>query len=401
MTSASRLPSSDDLGRFLRDERNGGLVLLAATAVALLWANVAESSYASFWSTEAALGPSWLHLDLTLGQWAEDGLLAIFFFVAGVELKRELSVGELSDRRAAALPVIAAVGGMLVPAGLAIAVSGGDAAEGGAWAIPVATDIAFALGVLALVGAALPAGVRVLLLSIAVVDDLLAIALIALLFTHGVSVGWLAGAAALAAVYWYLFRRRKDVAWLLWLLAVAVWICVHASGVHATVAGILLALLTPVRLRPGESESRGARLEHRLHPVSAGVAVPVFALAATGVSLSAVSDAVEDSVAIGVFAGLLVGKVIGLYGGARVASALRLGTLPTGVGWADVLPITILGGIGYTVSLLISRLAIDDPVGEEHAAIAILAASITASIVAALLLRVRERATRHGEAGRE
>src|SRR5688572_29396282 len=215
-SSTTRLPSSDDLGRFLRDERNGGLVLLAATAVALVWANLAESSYTSFWDTSANLGPSWLHLDLTLGQWAEDGLLAIFFFVVGVELKREFSIGELADRRAAALPVIAAVGGMAIPAILALAVSGGDAAEGGAWAIPVATDIAFALGVLALVGAALPAGVRVLLLSIAVVDDLLAIALIAILFTADLSIAWLAAGLALSGAYWLVFRRFLDRAWLLW-----------------------------------------------------------------------------------------------------------------------------------------------------------------------------------------
>ena len=390
LTPASRLPTSDDLGRFLRDERNGGIVLLAATAVALLWANLAEDSYASFWATDGSLGPSWLHLDLTFGDWAADGLLAIFFFVAGVELKRELVIGELSDRRAAALPVLAAVGGMVVPACIALAVSGGDAAEGGAWAIPVATDIAFALGVLALVGASLPSGVRVLLLSIAVIDDLLAIALIAVLFTEGVSLGWLAGGAALALGYWLLFRRRIDTAWLLWLLAVAVWVCIHASGVHATVAGIALALLTPVRRRPGQSVSRGTQLEHRLHPISAGVAVPLFALAAAGVSISAIEGALDDGVALGVFAGLLAGKVIGLYGTARVVAALRVGALPPGVRWADVVPIAVLGSIGYTVSLLISRLAIDDPAREEHAAIAILAASMTASLAAAVLLRWRK-----------
>jgi NhaA family Na+:H+ antiporter len=393
VTPSSYLPSSDDLGRFLRDERNGGLVLLAATAIALVWANAAEGSYASFWSSDATLGPSWLHLDLTLGDWATDGLLAIFFFVAGVELKRELVIGELADRRAAALPVIAAVGGMVVPAAVALAVSGGDAAEGGAWAIPVATDIAFALGVLALVGAALPSGVRVLLLSIAVVDDLLAILLIAVLFTQGVSLGWLAAGAAFAAAYWLLFRRRADTAWLLWPLAVAVWVCVHGSGVHATVAGIALGLLTPVRPRPGESDSRGTRLEHRLHPVSAGVAVPVFALAATGVSISAVGGAAGDQVAVGVFAGLLAGKVIGLYGAARAAAAVRLGALPPGVRWGDFFPIAVLGSIGFTVSLLMSRLAFDDPVREERAAIAILAASVIASVVAAVLLRLRVRAT--------
>jgi len=391
VTGATRLPSSDDLGRFLRDERNGGMVLVAAALVALTWANLSASSYESFWGAETHLGPAWLHLDLTLGDWAADGLLAIFFFVAGVELKRELVIGELSNRQAASLPVIAAVGGMLVPAGVALVVSGGAAAEGGAWAIPVATDIAFALGVLALVGTALPSGVRVLLLSIAVVDDLLAIALIAILFTDGVLLGWLGAAAVLAAVYWRAFRGRHDVAWLLWALAVAAWVCVHASGVHATVAGVVLGLLTPVRRRPGESDSRGAQLEHRLHPFSAGVAVPVFALAATGVSLSAIEGALADEVALGVFFGLVVGKVVGLFGAARAAAALRLGALPPGVGWGDVVPLAILGGIGYTVSLLISRLAFDDPTRAEHAAIAVLAASVACAGLAAGLLRLRAR----------
>src|SRR5688500_445105 len=178
---SSLAQGADTIGEFLRQETAGGKLLLAATGVALLWANVAGDSYSEFWNTSTSLGPDWLHLDLTLGAWAADGLLALFFFVAGVELKRELVTGELSDRRAATLPIFAAVGGMVAPALIVLAVSAGDAGDGGAWAIPVATDIAFALGVLALVGAALPSGVRALLLSIAVIDDLFAITLIAIL----------------------------------------------------------------------------------------------------------------------------------------------------------------------------------------------------------------------------
>ena len=201
---------AEGFAEFLRQETTGGKLLIAATLVALLWANVAEDAYRSVWDAETVIGPTWLHLDLTLGDWAADGLLAIFFFVAGLELKRELLVGELADWRAATLPVLAAVGGMVAPALVALAVSGGAAAEGGAWAIPVATDIAFALGVLALVGAALPSGVRVLLLSIAVVDDLLAITLIAVLFTAELSLAWLAGALVVSGLYWLSFRRRLD-----------------------------------------------------------------------------------------------------------------------------------------------------------------------------------------------
>ena len=385
-------PTAGGFVEFLRRETTGGQLLLAATAIALLWANLAEDSYASFWSTQAALGPDWLHLDLTFGDWAADGLLAIFFLVAGVELKRELSVGELAERRAAALPIFAAVGGMIAPALVALAVSGGDAAEGGAWAIPVATDIAFALGVLAIAGAALPTGVRVLLLSIAVVDDLLAILLIAVLFSSDLAPGWLAGAAVLSALWALAFRARFDQWPVLLAIGVGVWICVHAGGVHATVAGIVLGLLTPVRARAEGEEAPNVRLEHRLHPISAGLAVPAFALAAAGISVGALGDALSDSVAIGVFAGLLAGKLAGITGGALLAIRLRLGTLPERVGLGDVVALAMLGGIGYTVSLLIARLAFDDPAAAERSAAAVLAASVLASLVAVALLRRRSRA---------
>lgn len=400
MSSSIRRPSrssrvaagAQTFAEFLRQETNGGKLLLGATALALLWANLAQGSYEDVWNAHTSIGPSWLHLDLTLGDWAADGLLAIFFFVAGMELKRELVVGELSDRRAAALPIFAAVGGMVVPALVTLAVSGGAAAEGGAWAIPVATDIAFALGVLALAGSALPSGVRVVLLSVAVVDDLLAIALIAIVFTADLAPAWLAGGVVAAALYWLAFRQRLDRAWILWGLAVIVWICVHASGVHATVAGILLGLLTPVRRRPGDDCAPSERLEHRLHPISAGIAVPVFALAAAGISLAAIGDAAGDAVAVGVFAGLLVGKVVGIFGGARLAVALRLARLPERVAWSDVLPVAMLGAIGYTVSLLISRLAFADVAAQERSAAAVLVASVLASVLALILIRRRSRA---------
>lgn len=382
-----------EFAEFLRQETVGGKLLLVATAVALLWANVAGDSYHAFWDTQTSLGPGWLHLDLTVGDWAADGLLAIFFFIAGMELKREMTVGELADRRAAALPILAAVGGMIAPALVVLAVSRGAATEGGAWAIPVATDIAFALGVLALVGAALPSGVRVILLSIAVVDDLLAITLIAVLFTSGLSLLWLATGVAIGGLYWLAFRLRADRAWLLWILALATWICIHASGVHATVAGILLGLLTPVRRRPGEDHAPSERIEHRLHPISAGFAVPVFALAATGITLAAAGDAISDRIAVGVFAGLLIGKIVGIYGGARIAVRLGLGTLPDQVTWADVLPVAVLGAIGYTVSLLIARLAFSDAAAVERSAAAVLAASVVASLIAVVLLRRQARPT--------
>ena len=386
--------AADTFAEFIREETNGGKLLIAATVLALLWANVAGGAYQDVRDAPLHLGPDWLQLQLTLGDWVADALLALFFFVAGLEIKRELTVGQLADRRAAMLPFFAAGGGMLMPAVVAIAVSRGAAADGGAWAIPVATDIAFALGVLALVGSSLPPGVRVLLLSMAVIDDLAAIALIAVLFTAGLSLAWLAGGLLAAAAYWLAHRARIDPAPLLWAIAVVAWVCIHASGVHATVTGIVLGLLTPVRPRDGEEVSPAERYEHRLHPISAGIAVPLFALVAAGIPLAGTGDALTDAVAIGVFAGLLAGKFAGVLGGAWLAVRLRLGTLPADVGWSDVVPVAVLAGIGYTVSLLIVQLALADEPARQHAATAVLAASVLASLAALLLLRVRTRAHR-------
>lgn len=374
---------------FLREESAGGKVLLIATAVALLWANLSGDSYRDMWGTEISVGPDWLHLHLTLAELTADGILAVFFFVAGLELKRELLVGQLADHRAAVLPFFAALGGMVAPALIALALSGGDAAEGGAWAIPVATDIAFALGVLAVAGSALPRGVRALLLSIAVIDDLGAIALIAIVFTKGLAIGWLAGGLALCLLYRAALKRGIDAPAMLWALAVAAWVAIHASGVHATVAGILLALLTPLRTQ--EEPSPAARLEHKLHPWSAGFAVPLFALGAAGVPLAAIGDIPGDSIARAVVVGLLAGKVIGILGGSWLAVRARLASLPPGVGWADVAPVGVLGGIGYTVSLLIAHLSLDTVEAQETAAAAVLCASLLASLMAVVMLRRRSR----------
>jgi NhaA family Na+:H+ antiporter len=392
--TARRLAAGDisagDVAEYLREETTGGQLLVIATAIALLWANIAPDGYTDFWTTYIP-GPESLHLHLTTGTWAQDGLLALFFFVAGMEVKRELLVGELAGWRQAALPVFAAIGGMVVPALFAIAVSGGDALDGGAWAIPVATDIAFALGILAIAGSALPAGVRVLLLSMAVIDDLIAIALIALLFTSGLEGWWLVGGLLLCATYWLAHRLRVDYAWLLWVIAIGAWVCIHASGIHATVAGILLGLLTPVVRREGETQSQARRFEHRLHPVSAGICVPLFALAAAGIPLAAAGDAVHDPIAIGVVVALVFGKPLGIMFGAWTSVRLRLGALPDSISWADVLPIAALGGIGYTVSLLIAHLAFDDIAAQEETSVAVLVASALASCIGIALLRMRSR----------
>ena len=397
-TPARAAERAGELAEFLREETTGGKLLLGATLVALLWANLAGSSYEAVWDAHAAIGPDWLKLDLSLSDWASEGLLAVFFFVAGIEVKRELTVGELAGRRAASLPLLAAAGGMVVPALVALAASGGQSADGGAWAIPVATDIAFALGVLAMVVWALPSGVRVLLLSMAVIDDLASIALIAILFTSGLELAWLAGGVAAVGVYWLAHRLRFDRVWLLCALALVAWVCVHASGVHATVAGILLGLATPVRPREGERKPPSARYEHRLHPLSAGLIVPVFALAAAGIPVAAAADVPGDAVAIGVVAGLFVGKPIGVLGGAWLAQRARVGRLPEGVGRPEVAAVALLAGIGYTVSLLIAHLAVEGADAEERAAAAVLIGSTLAALAAVVLLRRRQPERNSGAA---
>jgi NhaA family Na+:H+ antiporter len=279
---------------------------------------------------------------------------------------------------------------MIVPALVVLAVSGGAAADDGTWAIPVATDIAFALGVLALVASALPPGVRVLLLSLAVIDDLAAIALIALLFTRDLAPLWLAGAAAACVLFRLGLRGpRTAAAPLLWAIALVAWVCIHASGVHATVTGIVLGLLVPVRPQAGQAPSPAARFEHRLHPVSAGLVVPAFALAAAGIPLAAAGDATTDTIAVGVFAGLLAGKFAGVMGGAWISVRAGLGTLPAQLRWADVVPVAMLAGIGYTVSLLIVRLSLPEGPAQQRAGLAVLAASAAASLLALAIVRIR------------
>jgi Na+:H+ antiporter, NhaA family len=383
-----------EFARFLRTETVGGVVLLVAAAVALAWANSPWSD-AYHAMRETVVGPAALHLGLTLAQWATDGVLALFFFVVGLELKRELVIGELSTRSQALLPVAAAFGGMLVPALLALLVGRGAPGMDQAWAIPVATDIAFALGVLALAGTALPTSARIFLLALAVVDDLGAILVIAVLFSAGLNLVALAAAAALAVAYWWLQRRRVTTAWLYVPVAVATWVAVHEAGVHATLAGVLLGVLTRVRADPGEPEAPAIRLEHRLQPWSAGLCVPLFALFAAGVPVGAqaLRAVVAEPVAQAVVVGLLVGKVVGIFGASYLTVRLTPACRPAGLAWRDVLAVSMLGGVGFTVSLLMTELSLDGP-GVDTAKAAVLLSSAVAALVAAAVLAVRNRAHR-------
>ncbi|GAA3891690.1 Na+/H+ antiporter NhaA [Saccharothrix violaceirubra] len=377
-----------EFARYLRTETVGGSLLLAATAVALLLANSPLSPW--------YLGVRDFHLGpLTVGAWASDGLLAVFFFVAGLELKRELVVGELNSVKAAVLPVIGAVGGMVVPALIALGVGWGTPGVERAWAVPVATDIAFALGVLALTASGLPSSLRVFLLSLAVVDDLGAIVVIAVLFTTGFDPLFLAVAIVLLGLYAFLQHRRVTTPWVYVPLALGTWFAVHEAGVHATIAGVALALLTRVRRDHYEREAPAVRLEHRLQPWSAGLAVPVFALFAAGVPVGAkaLSSLPHDRIAVGIVLGLVVGKVIGIVGACAVAVFSKVAVWPAGAGFRDLVAVGMLGGVGFTVSLLISDLALDDDAAERAKA-AVLLASLVASLLAAVLLLRRRRAHR-------
>ncbi|GLZ32985.1 Na(+)/H(+) antiporter NhaA [Lentzea sp. NBRC 105346] len=382
----SRRHPVTEFARYLRTETVGGMVLLGATAVALIWAN-SPLSDAYFGLRDLGAGP------LTVGGWAKDGLLAIFFFVAGLELKRELVVGELSTFKAAVLPVVAALGGMIVPALTALTLAWGSPGIEKAWAIPVATDIAFALGVLALTASGLPSSLRIFLLSLAVVDDLGAIIVIAVLFTSHFNVLAALLVVVLLAAYWFLQHKRISSPWLYVPIAVATWWFMHESGIHATIAGVALALLTRVRRDPYENEAPAIRLEHRLQPWSAGLAVPAFALFAAGVPVNgaALSALFSDKIAMGVIAGLLVGKMVGIVGSSALAVGLRLAVWPSGAGPRDIVAVAMLGGVGFTVSLLIADLSLPDP---DTAKAAVLLASLAASLLAAVLLIRRSRA--HG-----
>ncbi|MCW2956800.1 MAG: nhaA [Thermoleophilia bacterium] len=377
----------DDFVAYLRTETFGGVVLVVATALALAWAN---SPWSGAYLDLRALtfGPEALHLHLALGDWARDGLLAVFFFVVGLELKRELVVGELSNRRAAAFPVVAALGGIIVPAGLAALIMWGVPGSGTAWAIPTATDIAFALGVLAIAGPALPAAARLVLLALAVVDDLVAIILIAVLFSTGLDWWALAAAGGFAAA-WSLLQRLRVRGWWWYVpVALAAWGFLHASGVHATIAGVALGLLTRVRRDAGEAAAPGVRLEHALQPWSAAVAVPVFAFFAAGVPLDAeaLGDVFVDRIALGIIVGLVVGKVAGIVGASWLAERAGIAARPGGVGWRMVGSIGMLGGIGFTVSLLLAELALDGAAADRAKA-AVLVGSLIAALVSVVVLR--------------
>lgn len=393
-------PEARRVSQVLRKETVGGALLLTATVLALSWANSPwTGTYASL--RDFTFGPASLHLDLSVGAWAADGLLAIFFFVAGLELKREFVAGDLRDPRRAALPIAAAVGGMAVPALLFVLVNhntGGGALQG--WAIPTATDIAFALAVLAVVSSHLPVALRTFLLTLAVIDDLFAITIIALFFTSDLAMTPLLLALLPLAGFAVLVQRRVRSWWLLLPLAAAAWTLVHASGVHATVAGVLLGFAVPVvRSQQAGGPDAGPGLaehfEHRFRPISSGIAVPVFAFFSAGVAvggLTGLGQALRDPIAVGIVLGLVLGKVIGILSATYLVSRFTHADLDEDLGWVDVLGLALLAGIGFTVSLLIGELAFGaGSERDEHVKVAVLTGSLLAAALATAVLTVRNR----------
>ncbi|WP_067538100.1 Na+/H+ antiporter NhaA [Nocardia crassostreae] len=378
------------LARALRTETVGGLLLLGAAVLALVWANSPWSDWYQRIS-DFHIGLAALGLDLSVQHWTADGLLTIFFLVAGIELKRELVVGELRTPATAALPVVAALSGMALPATvylLVVAIGGGSPAG---WAVPMATDIAFALAVLAVLNTHLPAALRAFLLTLAVVDDLGAIAIIAFFFTDDLNPVALGGAVAGLVVFYLLQRYRGRGWWWYVPLGLAIWALTYLGGVHATVAGVCMGLLLRVTRdeETGEVASPGERTGHVLRLVSAGLAAPLFALFAAGVtmSVSAVGEVFTHPESLGVVLGLVVGKTVGIFGGTYAAVRFTRAQLNSDLRWEDVFALAALAGIGFTVALLIGDLAF--PAGAEQIKAAVLIGSLVAAVLAALLVKRR------------
>ena len=404
---------------FLDTESSGAIVLVAATIAALVWANSPlADAYADFWTTEVSLEVGDWQMRHDLRYWINDGLMTVFFLVVALEIKRELVEGELRGIRRAALPVVAALGGMIVPALVYLALNP-SGAEARGWGVPMATDIAFALGVIALAAPRLPQSAKVLLLSLAIVDDIGAIVVIAVFYSSGLDLAFLCAAGIATALMWAL--RAAGVSWppLFVLLGLVVWLTTLESGVHATIAGVAIGLVTPVGpaqassvghlraglhrllLRPSPREARAARTRarlvvgpaewvgHLLHPWTSFVIIPLFALANAGieVDVTALRQAISSPVSLGVFFGLVVGKPLGVSLAIAAASRMGVGMLPEGTAWRQVIGLGALAGIGFTVSLFITDLAFADGSLIADSKMAILAASVCAAATGAALLR--------------
>lgn len=404
--------------RFLHIEASGGVLLAGAALVALIWANSPWSvTYHDLWSTELTIDLAGHVIAEDLRHWINDGLMTLFFFVIGLEIKHELINGRLTSLRYAAVPAAGALGGMVVPALLYVALNlGGDGIAG--WGIPMATDVAFALGVLALLGNRVPGELKVLLLGLAIVDDIGVIIVIAAFYSDGLDARWLAAATAGLLLTALLRRARVRYLPIYGIVGVGIWFATFESGVHATVAGVILGLLAPARafLPEGDvhqiadipstdhqvtaTEVRGLsfrlresipvteRLQDFLHPWTSYVIVPMFALANAGVTVSGVTlnNAVSSPVTIGVVIGLVIGKLVGVAGAITLASRLGIGQLPDGISIRHIVGMAGIAGIGFTVSIFVAGIAFADPAATDQAKIGVLVASALAAVVGSIIL---------------
>ncbi|MDI2036398.1 Na+/H+ antiporter NhaA [Paenarthrobacter nitroguajacolicus] len=405
--SRSSYPEYRRILSILRTETVGGALLLAATVVALIWAN-SPAAEGYFALRDLKLGFEPWHLELSLGHWASDGLLAVFFFLAGLELKREFVAGELRKPARAVVPVAAAIGGVAVPALIFVLFNLGSPETLKGWAIPTATDIAFALAVLAVINTHLPAALRTFLLTLAVVDDLIAIGIIAFFYSTGLQPLMLLAALVPLALFTFLVQKRIRSWYILLPLALATWGFVHASGIHATVAGVLLGFAVPVFAsgKKGEpAEGLAEHFEHRLRPFSAGFAVPVFAFFSAGVALGGLEGmgaALRDPVALGIVAALVAGKAVGVFGTTFLVTKTTRASLDSSIAWIDLFGLALLAGIGFTVSLLIGELSFGaGSAHNDHAKVAILAGSLISALLAAVVLKARNRRYRQVQADEE
>ena len=375
---------------FLATESAGGILAVGGAVAALIWVNVAPHSYNSLWSHELSISLGHHALQLSLKHWVNDGLMALFFLVVGLEIKRELVLGELRVLRRAALPIVAAIGGMVIPAALfAVINSGTDTSHG--WGVPMATDIALALGVIALLGRHIvPPSLSLFLLAVAIVDDIGAIVVIAVFYSNGIQVTWLAAAAAMVTLTVLLRRLRVTAMWPFVAIGLAMWFSLHEAGVHATIAGVIMGLLAPTAAPPGPNTvSVVERLEHGLHPFTSFLIVPLFAISNAGIRFdNALLDGVLSSHAFwGVVIGLVIGKPVGITLASWLAVRAGVAEYPTGVRLAQVGAVGAVAGIGFTVSLFVSELAFTHADQLGQAKFGVLIASIVAGLIGVVALR--------------
>ncbi len=388
------MPTPSTLRTFLASEAAGGIVLMVAAALAMVVANLPATADAYVALLHTTTGPV-LNPKLgsmTIHLWINDGLMAIFFLLVGLEIKREVVDGRLSRPEHRRLPVIAAAAGMAVPAIVYLAVIGGDGALARGWAIPAATDIAFAIGVLALLGSRVPPALKLFLTTVAIVDDMGAVAIIAVAYTDHIDFAALAGAAVVVAALYVIGRRGERRLWLFMAGFALLWLLTLMSGVHATIAGVVAALLIPVTRSPGapdDAHSPLHRLEHGLQPWVAFVIVPLFGFANAGVSLAGVSVAtLGEPLVLAILLGLFVGKQAGILGSVWIADLLGIARRPGGASWAQIYGVALIAGIGFTMSLFIGGLAFADPALQDRVKIGVLSGSLLSAVVGYLVLRL-------------